>query len=127
MCWKYFTPGLMAFLVGYYYWTFQDNASQEFGENFPFAATLVGWCLAAVGIIQVPIMITYKVCTFDAPTWKKVKYQMKRKKINKINFLFLRKSSALSSHYQIGVQEMQTYLPNTIFTWENTCDNMIQF
>jgi solute carrier family 6 (neurotransmitter transporter, glycine) member 5/9 len=69
ICWKFLTPGLCAFLVGYYYYDFEHQRNENLGSKpYPDWAYFVGWTLAACGLLQLPIIAIYKICTNEAPT-----------------------------------------------------------
>lgn len=69
ICWKYLTPGLSLFLVGYYYYDFENQRNQNLGgKEYPRWAYAVGWTLAFSGLVQLPIIAIYKICTSNAPT-----------------------------------------------------------
>lgn len=69
ICWKYLTPGLSAFLVGYYYYDFENQRKNNLGgKEYPAGAYALGWTLATAGLIQLPAIAIYNICTNKAPT-----------------------------------------------------------
>lgn len=73
ICWKYLTPGLTAFLVAYYYYDEYQKKKVMTVDPYPTGAYIAGWCLALAGLIQLPAIAIYKVCTHDAPTLREVR------------------------------------------------------
>jgi solute carrier family 6 (neurotransmitter transporter, glycine) member 5/9 len=69
MCWKYFTPGLSAFLVGFYYYDFENQKNQNLeNKEYPAGAYIIGWILATAGLIQLPAIAAYNIYKTSAPT-----------------------------------------------------------
>lgn len=59
ICWWTITPGLMTVIVVYTLWNFEKP--KEGDVDIPDIAHYIGWCLTAVGLIQVPIFAVYTV------------------------------------------------------------------
>lgn len=74
VCWKYLTPGLMTFLVCYYYWNFNDQKKENLGkdEDYTTGSFIAGWSLALAGLIQLPAFAIYEIYRFKAPSLKEV-------------------------------------------------------
>ena len=69
ICWRYLTPGLSVFLVGYYYYDFEHQRNNNLGSKpYPDWAYVVGWTLAFSGLIQLPAIAIYNVLKNEAPT-----------------------------------------------------------
>jgi solute carrier family 6 amino acid transporter-like protein 5/7/9/14 len=59
LCLKYITPGLMTVIVIYTLWNFEIPKDGQ--QDYPQIVTAIGWCLAAIGLIQVPIFAFHKI------------------------------------------------------------------
>jgi solute carrier family 6 (neurotransmitter transporter, glycine) member 5/9 len=58
-CWLFLTPGLMTAIVLYSLWNYE--APKDGNQDYPVEAHVVGWILAGVGLIQVPLFAAYKI------------------------------------------------------------------
>lgn len=59
VCWKYVTPAIMTLIAIYslvYYEKPTDN-----GREFPMPAHILGWCIASLGLVWVPIMMIARI------------------------------------------------------------------
>jgi len=75
ICWKYLTPAFTGFLVVYYHYNYNEIKENELGkEELPLAATLVGYALAFVGLVQLPAIAIYKIYTDPADTLLEVSF-----------------------------------------------------
>lgn len=73
ICWRFLTPTFMTFLLGYYYWNYEEQKTKNLGkEKQTTEAIVVGWCLATAGLIQLPIIAIYEIWKNDSPTLLKV-------------------------------------------------------
>lgn len=59
ICWKFVTPPLMFAIVIYTLWYFELPVDGD--QEYPTVAHIVGWCLTAACLIQVPIFALHKI------------------------------------------------------------------
>lgn len=76
VCWQFITPGLMTAIVIYTLWNFEIPRNGN--QNYPDIALVIGWCLSAIGLLQVPIFAVFTIFfgkdkAKDDTIWKKVK------------------------------------------------------
>lgn len=77
VCWKYVTPGLMSVILGYTLFTLEPLKDGD--RNYPQIAYVIGWCISALGLIQLPIFAIYAIYKQKGVTFMEVR------EINKFN------------------------------------------
>lgn len=71
ICWRFVTPGLMTIIVIYTLWFLKMPKDGDY--EFPTIAHVVGWCLAILGLIQVPIFAVHKIYNRNGDTLLEVR------------------------------------------------------
>lgn len=77
VCWKFVTPGLMSVILGYTLFTLEPLKDGD--RNYPQVAYVIGWCISALGLIQLPIFAIYAIYKQKGVTMMEVR---------KLKFLF---------------------------------------
>ncbi|KAL7022830.1 hypothetical protein ACKWTF_012398 [Chironomus riparius] len=71
-CWRYITPGLMTVILVYTLLTLEPLKDGD--RDYPQIAYVIGWCISALGLIQLPIFAIYAICKQKGNTlWDKIK------------------------------------------------------
>lgn len=70
ICWKYVTPGLMIVILVYTLATFELVTYN--GYVYPDSAYAVGWCIAALGVMQLPLFTIYAIVKQKESSWMEV-------------------------------------------------------
>lgn len=65
VCWRFLTPALTAFLVGYYYY---NMFTKEDKNGFPAGAKIIGYILATAALCQLPLIMIYEVYRSNGET-----------------------------------------------------------
>ena len=68
LCWKYVTPTLMFSVLTFYLVTLEPVKHN--GVEYPGTFYALGWSIAALGILQVPIWMGYAVLKQKGDNWK---------------------------------------------------------
>jgi solute carrier family 6 amino acid transporter-like protein 5/7/9/14 len=68
LCWKYITPLLMILILIYTFCTLEPI--KYHGEYYPDIAYAFGWCISALGLIQLPIFATYAIIKQKGATFR---------------------------------------------------------
>jgi solute carrier family 6 (neurotransmitter transporter, glycine) member 5/9 len=58
-CWRFITPGLMSVILAYTLWTLEPLKDGD--RDYPPIAHVIGWCITALGVIQLPIFAIYAI------------------------------------------------------------------
>lgn len=75
VCWKYVTPGLMSVILGYTLFTLEPLKDGD--RNYPQIAYVIGWCISALGLIQLPIFAIYAIYKQKGVTMMEVRIFLK--------------------------------------------------
>lgn len=74
VCWRFVTPVLMQVIVIYYLWNFEHPKDGQ--QEYPVIAHFIGWCLAAIGLLQVPIFAIHKIYRRSEDSFYKVRLEL---------------------------------------------------
>lgn len=74
ICWRFVVPLLMTAIVVYYLVSFEKPMDGAY--EYPVIAHVVGWCLAAVGLLQVPIFAVVKIVRREEESLIEVKWNV---------------------------------------------------
>ncbi|KAG5669729.1 hypothetical protein PVAND_000024 [Polypedilum vanderplanki] len=71
-CWRFITPGLMSIILAYTLFTLEPL--QDNGADYPQIAYIIGWCISALGLIQLPAFAIFAICKQKGDNlWEKIK------------------------------------------------------
>lgn len=82
-CWRFITPGLMSVILAYTLVTLKPLQDDN-DRDYPQVAYVIGWCISALGLIQLPIFAIYAICKQKGDNLSEVRKLMKFsfKKVN---------------------------------------------
>lgn len=70
-CWKYVTPTIMT-LIAIYSLIFYESPKDN-GQDYPPTAHIIGWCIAILGLIWLPVLFVMRVLKQEDNTILEVK------------------------------------------------------
>jgi solute carrier family 6 amino acid transporter-like protein 5/7/9/14 len=59
ICWGYVTPAIMTLIAGYALWNYERPTYN--GKEFPMGFHVLGWCIASLGLMWVPIVMIMRI------------------------------------------------------------------
>jgi solute carrier family 6 (neurotransmitter transporter, glycine) member 5/9 len=86
VCWRFITPGLMTLIVFYNFWNYE--APKDGNQDYPMIAHAVGWLLAGLSLIQVPIFAFYRIYNGEGDTlWEVSLLFIELLRVIKVSFI----------------------------------------
>lgn len=70
-CWKFITPGLMTVIL--IYTLINLEPLKDGDRDYPPVAHIIGMCISALGLVQLPAFAIYAICTQKKDTLWEVK------------------------------------------------------
>lgn len=60
VCWRFLTPGLMTVILGYTLYNLEPLKISD-DIDYPPVAHVIGYCITALGLVQLPIFAIYAI------------------------------------------------------------------